>query len=105
MLLRIMGYDIHTAYDGQQGFEVAKEFRPDVALLDIDLPKLDGYEVCRRIREQPWGKGVILIAATGWGHEEDRRRSNDVGFDRHLVKPVDSGALMRMLTELQKVKT
>jgi PAS domain S-box-containing protein len=104
MLLRIMGYDIHTAYDGQQGFEVAKEFRPDVALLDIDLPKLDGYEVCRRIREQPWGKGVILIAATGWGHEEDRRRSHDAGFDRHLVKPVDSGALMRMLTELQKVK-
>ena len=105
MLLRIMGNDIRTAYDGQQGLEVAGEFRPDVVLLDIGLPKLDGYEACRRIREQPWGKGVVLIAVTGWGQEEDRRRSHEAGFDRHLVKPVDPGALMRMLTELQKVKT
>jgi two-component system CheB/CheR fusion protein len=104
MLLRIMGNDTRTAYDGQQGLEVAREFRPDVALLDIGLPKLDGYEACRRIREQPWGKGVVLIAITGWGQEEDRRRSHDAGFDRHLVKPVDPDALMRMLTELQKVK-
>jgi CheY-like chemotaxis protein len=58
----------------------------------------------RRIREQPWGKGVVLIAMTGWGQEEDRRRSHDAGFDRHLVKPVDPDALMRMLAELQKVK-
>jgi CheY-like chemotaxis protein/two-component sensor histidine kinase len=104
MLLRIMGNDIQTAYDGQEGLEVAGEFRPDIALLDIGLPKLDGYEVCRRIREQPWGKGVVLIAASGWGQEEDRGRSHDAGFDRHLVKPVDPGALMRMLADLQKVR-
>jgi DNA-binding response OmpR family regulator len=76
-----------------------------VALLDIGLPKLSGYEVCGRIREQPWGQEVVLIAATGWGQEEDRLRSHDAGFDRHLVKPVDPGTLMMMLAELQKVKT
>jgi DNA-binding response OmpR family regulator len=69
--------------------DVAGEFRPAVALLDIGLPKLDGYEVCRRIREQPWGKEMVLIALTGWGQEEeDRRRSHEAGFDHHLVKPV-----------------
>ena len=105
MLLRIMGNDIRTAYDGQQAVEAAGEFRPDVVLLDIGLPKLNGYEACRRIREQPWGKGVVLIALTGWGQEEDRRRSHEAGFDHHLVKPVDPDALMRLLAELQKVKT
>jgi CheY-like chemotaxis protein len=105
MLLRIMGNDIRTAYDGQQGLDAAREFRPDVALLDIGLPKVDGYEACRRMRAQPWGKGVGLIAITGWGQEEDRRRFHDAGFDRHLVKPVDPGALTRMLAELQKVRT
>src|SRR6185369_7887820 len=80
MLLRIMGNDICTAYDGQRGLEFAEEFRPDVVVLDIGLPKLDGYEVCRRIRAQPWGKSVVLIAMTGWGQEEDRRRSHEAGF-------------------------
>ena len=65
MLLRIMGNDTRTAYDGQEGVDVAGEFRPDVVLLDIGLPKLNGYEACRRIREQPWGKGMVLIAVTG----------------------------------------
>ena len=63
---------------------------PDVMLLDIGLPKLNGYEACRRIREQPWGKDMVLIALTGWGQEEDRRRSQEAGFDHHMVKPVDS---------------
>jgi PAS domain S-box-containing protein len=103
MLLRLMGNDIRTAYDGQEGVDVAGEFRPDVTLLDIGLPKLSGYEACRRIREQPWGKGVVLIAVTGWGQEEDRRRSLEAGFDRHMVKPVDPHALMKLLAELQPV--
>ena len=77
---------------------------PDVTLLDIGLPKLNGYEACRRIREQPWGKTMVVIAVTGWGQEEDLRRSHEAGFDRHLVKPVDTGTLMKMLTELEKVK-
>ncbi len=105
MLLRIMGNDIRTAYDGQEGLEVAGAFRPDVALFDIGLPKLDGYQACRRIREQPWGKNVVLIAMTGWGQEEDRRRSHEAGFDRHMVKPVDPQELMELLAGFQRVKS
>ncbi len=104
MLLRIMGNNTRTAYDGQEGVDVAGEFRPDVVLLDIGLPKLNGYEACRRIREQPWGKGVVLIAMTGWGQDDDRRRSHEAGFDHHMVKPVDPQALMKMLAGLQVAK-
>jgi PAS domain S-box-containing protein len=103
MLLRIMGNDTRTAYDGQQGVDAAEEFRPDVILLDIGLPKLNGYEACRRIREQPWGKSVLLIAVTGWGQEDDRQRSREAGFDHHMVKPVDPRALMKLLAGLQHV--
>ena len=101
MMLRVVGYDTRTAYDGQEGVDVAGEFRPDVVLLDIGLPKLNGYEACRRIRDEPWGKDVVLIALTGWGQDEDRRRSHDAGFDHHLVKPVEPQALMKMLAGLQ----
>ncbi len=103
-MLKIMGNDTRTAYDGQEGVDVAGEFRPDVVLLDIGLPKLNGYEACRRIREQPWGKGVVLIAVTGWGQDDDRRRSHEAGFDHHMVKPVDPQALMKMLAGLQVAK-
>ncbi|MBA2592401.1 MAG: response regulator [Gammaproteobacteria bacterium] len=81
--------------------EAAERFRPDVVLLDIGLPRLNGYDACdacRRIREQPWGKTMVLIALTGWGQEDDRRQSKDAGFDAHLVKPVDYGALMELLS-------
>jgi PAS domain S-box-containing protein len=104
MMLRVMGNDTRTAYDGQEGVDVAEEFRPDVLLLDIGLPKLNGYEACRRIREQAWGKCVTLIAVTGWGQDEDRCRSHDAGFDHHMVKPVDPQALMKMLSGLQALK-
>jgi PAS domain S-box-containing protein len=102
MLLRLMGNDTRTAYDGQQGVDVAGEFRPDVMLLDIGLPKLDGYEACRRIRGEPWGKNVVLVAVTGWGQEEDRRRSHEAGFNYHMVKPVDPEALMKLLAGVQQ---
>jgi PAS domain S-box-containing protein len=105
MMLRIMGNDTRTAYDGQQGVAAAGEFRPDVILLDIGLPKLNGYEVCRRIREHLWGKSVVLIAVTGWGQEEDRRRSHEAGFDHHMVKPVDPQDLMKLLAGLRQVKS
>jgi DNA-binding response OmpR family regulator len=72
-------------------------------LLDIGLPKLNGYEACRRIREQPWGNSVVLIAVTGWGQEDDRRRSHEAGFDHHMVKPVDPQELMKLLAGLQQV--
>lgn len=99
-MLKMVGNDTRTAYDGEAGVDAAGEFRPDVILLDIGMPKLNGYEVCRRIRDEPWGKGIVLIALTGWGQEEDRRRSREAGFDRHLVKPVDPQALMRLLAGL-----
>jgi DNA-binding response OmpR family regulator len=105
LLLRLLGNDTRTAYDGQEGVAVAGEFRPDVVLLDIGLPKLNGYEACRRIRGQSWGEKVVLIAVTGWGQEEDRRRSHEAGFDHHLVKPVDPQELMKLLTSFQQVKS
>ena len=104
MLLQIMGNDTRTAHDGQEAVDVAEEFRPDVMLLDIGLPKLNGYEACRRIREQPWGRSVVLIALTGWGQEDDRRRSQEAGFDHHMVKPVDPQDLMKLLAELNVAK-
>ena len=71
-----------------------------MVLLDIGLPKLNGYEAARRIREQPWGKDMVLVAVTGWGQEEDRKRSQEAGFNAHLVKPVDPAALQKLLAEL-----
>ena len=91
---------MHTAHDGLAAVEAAATFQPDVALLDIGMPKLNGHEAARRIREQPWGKAMVLIALTGWGQEDDRRRSREAGFDGHLVKPVDLGALTKLLFEL-----
>ena len=99
-LLAMMGSDTRTAYDGQQGVDAAVEYAPDVILLDIGLPSLNGFEACRLIREQPRGKSVVIIALTGWGQDEDRRRSREAGFDHHLVKPVDPQALMKMVAEL-----
>jgi len=100
MLLTIMGNEVGTAYDGEQAVEAAEAIRPDVVLLDIGMPKLNGYDACRRIREQPWGKGMFLIALTGWGQEEDRRRTEEVGFNRHMVKPADPTVLMKLLADL-----
>ena len=99
-LLRLAGHEVHTAYDGLAAVANSETIRPDVVLLDIGLPKLNGYEVCRRIREQPWGKSMMIVALTGWGQEEDRQRSRDAGFDSHTVKPVDYATLMRLLTDL-----
>lgn len=82
------------------GIDASEAQRPQVVLLDIGMPKLDGYEACRRIREQPWGQEMFLIALTGWGQEEDRRRTEEAGFDYHMVKPVDSTKLMDLLASL-----
>lgn len=102
MMLKIMGNQTATACDGQEGFEVAERIRPDMVFLDIGLPKLNGYEVARRIRQQPWGADMVLIAVTGWGQDEDRRRSNDAGFDHHLVKPVGLNTLIQLLTSSER---
>jgi signal transduction histidine kinase len=104
MLLRLTGHEVHAAYDGVEGVEAAERVRPEVVLLDIGMPGLNGYDACRRIRGQEWGKDVMLIATTGWGQDEDRRRTGEAGFDAHLVKPVDPQALMRLLAGLQVVR-
>ncbi len=101
MLLRITGNEVHTAYDGVEGVEAAGRLRPDVVLLDIGMPRLNGYDACRRIRAEAWGKGMVLVAMTGWGQDEDRRRTVEAGFDTHLVKPVDPTALTALLAEKQ----
>jgi PAS domain S-box-containing protein len=104
MLLRIMGNDTYTAYDGEEGVEVSEKVRPDVVLLDIGMPKLNGYEACRYIREQARGKNVVVVALTGWGQEDDRRRAHEAGFDHHMVKPVEPQVLMKLLGEMDRVR-
>lgn len=101
MLLKLTGHDTRLSHDGLAAVDAAEEYRPDLVLLDIGLPGLDGFEVCRRIREQPWGKEVMLVALTGWGQDEDRQKSQAAGFDRHLVKPVAHGALTKLLSEVK----
>jgi len=97
LLLQALGNEVRTVHDGRRAVEESEAFRPDVALLDIGMPGLDGFEVARLIRSQPWGVGIVLIALTGWGEEEDRRRSREAGFDRHLLKPVDIAPLREAL--------
>ena len=95
MLLKLSGHEVHTAHDGLDAVEAAAKFKPDVILLDLGLPKLNGYEAARRIRERRGD--VVLVALTGWGQEKDRRRSAEAGFDTHIVKPVDYNALTKLL--------
>ena len=98
MLLKLWGHKVDTAYDGLEAIERAASFRPDIILLDIGMPRLNGYEAARRIRGQGQ-KGLRLVALTGWGQDEDRLRSEEVGFDAHLVKPVDLDALTKLLVK------
>jgi CheY-like chemotaxis protein/two-component sensor histidine kinase len=100
LLLAMKGHDVRTAYDGEQALEAARDDAPNVVLLDLGMPKLNGYDVCRVIREEPWGKDMIVIALTGWGQETDRRGTEEAGFDHHLVKPVDPDTLGEVLDSL-----
>lgn len=97
VLLSLTGYQTRIAYDGLKALQEAASYRPDVVLLDVGLPGLSGLEVCRAIKSEPWGKGMLVIALTGWGQDDDRRRSREAGFDGHLVKPVDFADLTRLL--------
>jgi CheY-like chemotaxis protein len=100
LLLTLNGHEAYIAHDGTEAIEVAERERPDVVLLDIGLPGLNGFEVSRRIRERTWGKDVVLVAVTGWGQDEHRRASTEAGFDAHLVKPVDHDALMALVASV-----
>jgi CheY-like chemotaxis protein len=102
MFLSILGNDTRTAHDGLDAVELAEAFRPDAIVLDIGLPRLNGYDACRRIRSQPWGKDMMIVAATGWGQDEDRLRTAEAGFDHHLVKPIEPTVLQELLAELKK---
>jgi signal transduction histidine kinase/ActR/RegA family two-component response regulator len=100
LLLTLRGSEVRTARDGWEAVEAAAAYGPDVVLLDIGMPRLNGYEAARKIREQSRGERMVLIALTGWGQEEDRQRSTEAGFDFHLVKPVDFAALEKLLASL-----
>jgi PAS domain S-box-containing protein len=100
MLLEITGNRTFMAHDGVEALEAVERHRPDVVLLDIGLPILNGHDVCRRVREQSWGKDIVVIALTGWGQEEDRRKSEEAGFNGHLVKPVNYDELLQLLSSL-----
>ncbi len=100
MMLGIMGNEVRVAHNGRDGIALADEFRPHLLLLDLGMPELDGYETARLIRARRWGKSMMIAALTGWGQEEDRRRSLEAGFDHHLVKPVERRSLHKLLREL-----
>ena len=102
MLLRLAGHDVHTSYDGPSALEAAAEYAPDVVLLDIGLPGMDGHEVGRRIRELPGLAGVALVAVTGWAGEDDRRRSREAGFDHHLVKPLVGETVLEVVASARR---
>lgn len=100
MLLDMHEHNTRVVYDGEQALIAADEYRPDVILLDIGLPILDGYQVCEAIRKLDWGKDITIIALTGWGQEEDRRKSSEAGFNHHMVKPITLSALLELLAEV-----
>ena len=105
MVLGMMGHETRTAHDGEAALATAESFHPEVVLLDIGLPKMNGYEVAQRIRESAWGTTMFLIAVTGWGQAEDRARSAEVGLNLHMVKPVEPTALQAVLADLHRNRT
>jgi CheY-like chemotaxis protein len=104
MLLELLGHEVCVAHDGEQAVRSAEEFQPDVILLDLGMPTLDGYEACRRIRAQTWATSVVIVAVTGWGQEDARKRTSEVGFNLHLVKPLEPAVIDRLLKELAHEK-
>jgi CheY-like chemotaxis protein len=100
-MLKLLGHDVRVAYDGPTALALTRDFRPQVVLLDLGMPGMEGYEVARRLRQLPEPQSLLLVALTGWGQEEDRRRSREAGFDLHLIKPVEPDALQQLLAHPQ----
>lgn len=100
LLLGLSGSETTTAFDGEEALSVASDFDPDLILLDIDMPKLNGFEVCRLLRLRPRPQPVVIFALTGWGSDDDRRKSADAGFDAHFVKPLEPGVVQVILNWL-----
>jgi CheY-like chemotaxis protein len=105
MLCEMYGAEVCQAHDGAATVEVAASFRPHVILMDITMPKMDGYEAARAIRAEEWGRSMILIALTGWGRQTDLDASVAAGFDGHLLKPVEPDALVNLITKLRATRT
>jgi PAS domain S-box-containing protein len=101
-LLQILGHEVHVGYNGHAAFLAAQQYRPDIMLLDLGMPEIDGYEVCRTIRAEPWGRDVYITALTGWGRDQDRARTAEAGFDAHLVKPIDLDKLKSLLRDFEQ---
>ena len=104
VLLRLVGHEARTVFDGRQVLVAAEAYRPELVLLDIGLPGIDGYELARRLRLEPWAGQTKLVALTGYATEEDRRKAEAAGFDHHLVKPVEFETLCRLLEGLGTIK-
>ncbi len=104
-LLELHGYRTSVAHDGPAAIAAAESLRPAMILLDIGLPGLNGFDVCQRVREQSWGKDIVVIALTGWGQESDRHRSREAGFHHHLVKPVEHEVLLSLLASARPAST
>ena len=102
IVVKMLGHEVRTAHDGKEAIEVAANFMPDVILMDLGMPKMNGYEAARYIRAQPWGQGMLLVALTGWGQEEDKRQTKEAGFDHHLVKPAEPSDLQQVLSHVEK---
>jgi CheY-like chemotaxis protein len=101
-----MGHESHTAHDGQATIATADAVRPDVVILDIRMPQVDGYAAARTLRQRPWARGLVLYALTGWGEARDRERTREAGFDCHFVKPVSIDELLSQLADdLQRPRT
>ena len=102
LLLRLQGHVVEIAHDGEEAIVAAERFQPEAMLLDLGLPKLNGFEVCERIRQRPWGAGVLMVAQTGWGQAQDRARALEAGFDAHLTKPIDPTTVLDLLVALKE---
>jgi len=100
MMLALLGHEVEVAHDGEEALQAAATFQPGVVLLDIGLPRMNGYDVARHIRGQAWGKAMVLVALTGWGQEEDKRQAMEAGFDVHLTKPVSPADIEKLLQKL-----
>ena len=98
-LLELSGNQVDVAHDGLEALEAANRIRPDVVLLDLGMPRLNGYDACRRIRQESWSANTVVIALTGWGQDEDRRKTGEAGFNAHVVKPVTLPMLEKLWLE------
>ena len=105
LALQILGHKVRMAADGAQAWETAMKFRPDVAILDIGMPGLNGYEVAEKIKQSPWGTQIVLVALTGWGQRDDVNRARAAGFDHHLTKPADFSVVRKLLDEILTERT